>query len=251
MPPTQISGSPWQSAWNTSTTPKLAPTATTFAVSVGDLIVVEAADENGQTYGTPTNAAGTSPATITWTAKPNIGTAGASTRVAAWTGSVTVAGNVQVSVARTSVSGGASDFFGIIAWAFNSHGGVGTTASGSGTATLPSATPVAPWTAGSTVCVTNGDWTAVSHGATRSYVTNLGAATERNYQPVGTNYTTESWEHADSGVSPGSLAVGMTTPNQTWSLVAVEVLGTGGATVTPVMPEAFNPIPFMPLTGGP
>jgi hypothetical protein len=243
LPPTQISGSPWQSAWNSSTTPKLAPTASTFAVSVGDVIVAGAVSENGQTFGAPTNAAGTSPATITWTARPNIGTAGSTTRAAMWTGVVTVAGNVQVSIARTSVSGGATDLFGIIVWAFNSHGGVGTTASGSGAASLPSATPVVAWTANSTVCCINGDWTAVSHGATRSYRTNIGAATERNYAPTDSNYTTEAWEHADSGAAPGSGAIGLTTPNMTWSLVGVEVLAPGGAAPA-ADPVASTPILF-------
>jgi hypothetical protein len=156
---------------------------------------------------------------------------------------VTVAGNVQVSIARTSVSGGATDLFGIIVWAFNSHGGVGTTASGSGAASLPSATPVVAWTANSTVCCINGDWTAVSHGATRSYRTNIGAATERNYAPTDSNYTTEAWEHADSGAAPGSGAIGLTTPNMTWTLVGVEVLAPGGAAPA-ADPVASTPILF-------
>lgn len=232
-PPTQISGSPWTSAWNSTTSPKLAPTGSgTFAVSTGDLIAVAAVNENNGAFGTPTNAAGSSPATITWTSRAN--TASPShCRAQVWTGAVTAGGNVQVSVTL-----GAQDF-GIIVWAFSSHNGVGQAVGNVGSASAPSLAPGSAWTANSTVCCANGDWTAVSHGATRSYRTNLGTATERNYSAVDGNYTTEAWEHADAGASPGSGAIGLTTPNMTWSMVAVEVLApAGGGSTTPVTVSA-------------
>lgn len=237
MAPTQISGSPWQSAWNSSTVKK-APAATTFAASVGDLIVVLAANENGLVLNTPTNAAATSPASITWTSQRNVGTSGASCRAAGWTGVVTAAGNVQVQVTE---GGGTGQDYGIIAWAFNAHGGVGQTVGLSGSSgSPPSLTPGSPWTANSTVCAVNGDWSAVSHGATRSYRTNLGAATERNYVADDGSYTTEAWEHADSGASPGSGAIGLTTPNMTWSMVGVEILGVAGTTTYPRRPVVIS-----------
>lgn len=235
MPPTQISGSPWQSAWNSTTSPKKAPTASTFAVGVGDLIVVEANNAGAEgSFSTPTNAAATSPASITWTQKGNVGTSGVNSRAACWEGDVTAAGNVQVSVAQ----GGTAVDYGIIVWAFpaSGHGGVGQTIATTGNSTAPSATPGAAWTAHSTVCCANADWNAASWGATRSYRTNLGAATERNYAAVDGNYTSGAWEHSDSGATPSSGAVGFTTPTMKWSLTAVEVLPPAGGS-TPVSRE--------------
>jgi hypothetical protein len=218
-----LTGSPWQTTWTGSGT-KTAGAG--FSVAVGDLLVVLAATEDTSqgALPTPTN---TGTATITWTAQGTV-TAASHAAAKGWTGSVTGAGTVTVSMA-TPVP---VNNWGFVAWGFGSanHGGVGAVpAGGSGTATLPSLT--ATWAANSFVCCINADWSAVTHGASRSYLTNVGAATERNYVNADGNYTTEAWNHADSG-SGGSQAVGLSTPTMTWSLVAVEVLGTGGGSVT-------------------
>jgi hypothetical protein len=77
-----------------------------------------------------------------------------------------------------------------------------------GAASAPSL--AAAWSANSLVCCINADWSAVAHGATRSYLTGAGAATEVNYANVDSNYTTEAWYHASTGA--GSNAVGLSTP---------------------------------------
>jgi hypothetical protein len=234
-PPVQITGSPWQSAWGTATTPKLAPTASTFAVGVGDKIVVEAVNEsNSATFGaSPTNAAGTSPATITWASVDAAGTTGSFCRAGSWVGTVTVAGNVQVSL-TSAVS---ALFYGIIVWAFTAAGtsGQGTHASGTGTGSGPSSLPAAAWSANSFVCGLIGDFSAGpigTLGTTRVYRANIGAATEDTATNTDGNYTVYAWHHADSGAG-GSVAVGMTLPTQTWTLVAVEILGTASSATRP------------------
>jgi hypothetical protein len=205
-PPVPITGSPWQSAWSTTTSPKLAPAAGSFAVGVGDLIVVALTAENDKVIGgTPTNAA-TGPAAITWTQDQDVNPdsrGGLWAGATAWTGVVTAAGNVQVSVANTGTT---TLDYGIIVWAFSSHGGVGQTLKGNASGTAPSATPGAPWTANSTVCAANADWNAVVL-ATRTYLT--------------------------------SGAVGLGT-SQKWSMVAVEVLGTAGAPPPPLDSMGVN-----------
>jgi hypothetical protein len=240
--PTQLTGSPWQSAWNTTTSPKLAPTAGSFAVGVGDLVVVELVVENDTTAppATPSNAAA-SPATITWTLRQDVNPdarGGAWCGAAAWTGVVTGAGNVQASVAMAGALN-----YGIIVYGYpaSGHGGVGQTQKGNGS-TAPSIAPPSPWTAHSAVLCANGDWNAAAN-ASPTYLTNVGTATQRNDVTAGTAYTTEAWEHADSGASPGSGAVGMGT-SQKWSMVAVEVLAPSAPvdnTTKPALPGEWSP----------
>lgn len=226
--PTQIAGSPFQTTWTTGS-PK---TAVVGAVGVGDLIVVAAAAEDtaNVVFVTPTNTAA-SPATITWTARGSVTTAARCT-AGGWTGLVTVAGNLTISESPGGSSPSSANW-GFAAWVFASanHGGVGLVPAGS-TSTASAPTLTASWAANSLICCVNGDWTAVSHGGTRSYRTGAGTATEVNYAAVGSNYTTEAWYHATTGAG-GSQAVGLTTPNMTWSLVEIEVLGpaAGGGTV--------------------
>lgn len=222
MTPTQISGSPWQGSWNSGASPVLAPTATTFAVSTGDLLVVHAQDQNNNAFGTPTNAAGTSPASITWTLRQNQHVA-SHTEASAWTGAVTAGGNVQVSLTSTQN-------FGLMVWGFSSHGGVGQSASGNGTASAPSVSPPSAWSPHSAITCGAGDWNAATI-ATRTYLTNTGTATEDLYTPLA-NYTVLMWHYVDSGTAPGSGAVGLTTSLQ-WTLTAVEVLDVGGGALPP------------------
>lgn len=219
--PTPVAGSPWQSSWSVSTSPKLAPTSGSWVATIGTQIVVEMMAENGDALfaNPPTNAA-TGPATIVWDAqRRNIGVVNSVCRGVIWTGAVTVAGNVQISVATSANTG--PDVWGMIVWAFSAHGGIGQTLAANGT-TGPTGTPGSPWSAGSAVCCGVADFAAAAI-ATRAYRTNLGAATEDNAINVDGNYSTYAWHHADSGAG-GSVAIGMTAPSQTWTLLGTEVL---------------------------
>jgi hypothetical protein len=192
----------------------------------------------------PTNSAA-SPATLTWTARGTVSPANDCT-AASWTGVVTGAGNLTVSVTPTG-AGAATENWGhmVGAYAAANHGGVGLVPAGaSGNGTAPTLT--AAWSPNSAVWCLNGDWTATSHGATRSYRTGAGAATEVNYAAnVGPGaYSTEAWYHADTGAG-GSQAVGLTTPTMTWSLVAIEVLAASGSAAAASSPRTFNAIPFI------
>lgn len=227
-PPVQSAGSPYQTAdWNTIATTKTAPAATTFTVAAGDLLVVLIMNEGANTISTPTN---TGTATITMTQQVSQGASGSNCACKVFSGAVTGGGTVQLSV----TCGGTGAFGFIIgAYAAANNGGVGTHANAivtSPTSGAPVATPVAPWTANSTVWCVNGDWAATAHGATRSYRTNIGATTEYNYIQVDSNYSTEAWIHADTGAAPGSGTIGLTTPTtQVYSVAGIEVLGVGGA----------------------
>lgn len=224
--PTPLIGSPWQSSWSGSTSPVLAPTGTgTFAVSVGDVLVVEATSENAnRTFNTPTNVAAGA-ATITWTAKDNVGSGGSAPKAQSWTGAVTGAGNVQISLSKSDAF---TLDFGVIVWAFD-----GTTVSGIGqtrgtvltspSTGTPSLAPSAPWTANSFICAVDSDWQALA--ITGHAYTGPGTASDDNAVNVDGNYSTYAWHHADSGASPGSTAIGMTAPTgQTYALLFVEVL---------------------------
>lgn len=237
--PTQITGSPWQSAWTSiaNGAAKLAPTASTFAVSAGDLILVRAATEdNGVTFATPTNAAGTSPATITWTARSAVAVA-SFTRVYTWTGAVTVAGNVQVSSVMTA---GGSAGSGIIVNAFSAHGGVGVDQPGNSATGSPAVTLAL--SANSFVGAVLGDWSATLVTATPT--TAAGTATVDNAAQVDSNYSTAAWSHADSG-SAGSKSIGLSNTGTKWSMAAVEVLAASGAAAPAASPRTFNAIPFI------
>lgn len=235
--PVQAAGSPYQTAW-TGTGTKTAGGG--VSVGVGDLIVVLAADENftgGTPISTPSN---TGSATVTWTARGTVLTS-SFCEVRGWTGSVTGAGTLTVSSACGSNNWG----YAVYVFPSGSHGGVGQVPAGtSGTAAAPTAT--ATWAANSFVAGIDADWAAGAI-ATRAYRANIGAATELNAINVDGNYSTYAFYHADSG-SGGSQAVGMTAPTQTYSLVAIEVLGTG-AVVEP--PLVVAPVRRMGRSGTP
>lgn len=246
--PTQIAGSPFQTAWTTGAT----KTTVVGAVGVGDLIVVETMVENfnATTFVWPTNPANSaaSPATITWTARGTVATL-SQCASKSWTGIVTVAGNLTVSITATGGSSATYNWgYTTGVYAAANHGGVGLTPAGA-TATGSAPTLTAAWSANSAIWCINGDWSALDHGSPRSYRTGAGAATEVNYAAnIGPGaYSTEAWYHANTGAG-GSQAVGLTTPTMAWSLVAIEVLaaastGVSGSSVAsgPGVAGEFNP----------
>lgn len=220
--PTQLAGSPFQTSTWTTGVPKAVVVG---AVGVGDLVLVGIVTEDSSADpAIPTNSAG-SPATVVWTAGPTV-TAGSRCRMEMYSGSVTVAGNLTVSVASgAGISGSTNWGDAVVVFPAGQHGGLGLSTSGNAAGTAPTASQA--WSANSFLFCVNGDWTAVSHGGPRSYRVGAGAATEINYANVDSNYTTEAWYHADTGAG-GSQAVGLTTPNMTWSLGVMEVLASAG-----------------------
>lgn len=236
MPTTQLSGSPWITSWSGSGANIDTAIA---ALSTGDKIVVGAVVESQSAIATPSNVAGTSPATITWTAK---GTVNVASRCWAgmWEGVVTAGGNATIRLPPP-----ATGVHGCTIWGFPStgHNGLGAAPAGTnGTAAGPTLT--ATWTADSTVCCVDGDFAAGATGTlgtTRTYRAGNGSVTERAATNVDGNYTVYAFEYSAS--TGGSQAVGMNLPTQTYSLVALEVLAPAGAAIPPELTMAPR-IPF-------
>jgi hypothetical protein len=235
--PSQIASSPFLSAFNAATWPRVSPS---FTVSAGDMIVV--------LFGAESEACGAitltnSGAAQTWTTRQtNNSTAGWGT-VYAWTATASTGQTMTVTCTPATASG----FNGVAVYVFSAatHGGVGSTNKGKSAASPGTTVPSVALTcsANSAVVSLNTDWGANSHGATRSYNTaTAGTATEGTYFSNGSNYSVETWYHADAGAA-GAKTIGMTTPNQTWATVTVEVLESGGAAAP--SPRGFNAIPFI------
>jgi hypothetical protein len=93
----------------------------------------------------------------------------------------------------------------------------------------------------SAVVVHAADFSAVD-GASRSWRTEAGVLTETTYDRVVGKYTTYAGYHADAGLS-GSYLVGLTAPNQIYSIMAIEVLGSPVA-VGPSVAQLSGFMPF-------
>jgi hypothetical protein len=247
--PAPVFGTPLGSVYNTTFEPK---TAGPFTLAAGNFLVVLAAFEDNRT---PTvlvpTITTTGAAALTFTKAQEVTTT-SHCRVIVWySQAVVTPGSYTVSVDETSAN---VLNYGIDAWAVTASGGVGVSNKADDPTTgaptdAPSLT-LSGVSANSAIFMVVGDWNATAV-ATRLYLTtDAGAFTERTAQNTDGNYSSYSGVYADAGAA-ATKVVGMSAPNQTWAVAALEILGTGGATVTPVLPEAFNPIPFMPLTGGP
>jgi hypothetical protein len=217
------------SSWDTSTTPKTV-TPTTAA---GDfLCVLAAAEDNDATLGTPSGNS------LTYTVRQqSAGTPDDASRVSVWTAPATAATGWTL----TGTRGGTALKWGFITLRFSGSGGYG----GGSVATAGSGAPslnITTTQANSAIAVIVADWNAAD-GTSRTWRTvngvtpTAGNTLERVYFRNGLNYTVYSAYYSDAGAA-GVKTVGLSAPaGQTYSIIAIEILGTAGgvnhsATVT-------------------
>jgi hypothetical protein len=214
-----------ETAWNASTTPKTAA----VAPGPGDMLVIclAAADLGSPTPVSFVPSGGTG---MTYNLAQSISQASACP-IYCWTAVSPIQQSFSVSVAR---SGDTSPHWGYNVLRFANCGGVGASAKAT---VATNAAPTLTFTTtgdGSAIVVLNADWAAVD-GASRTWRTPSGATaiTEQTYQLDAGQYASYVGFHASAG-SPGSKTVGLSAPTgQTYSLLAVEILGAVAPVVVP------------------
>ncbi len=230
-PPTLVTEVEPAVGWASTATPKTSPSVT---VAVGDVLVVVASVADEGTLSTPTNS-GTA---HTWTQRQNLSTA-SNCRVAIWTTVATVAQAMTVTLARTS----GSQAFSFTLFQFRGSDGVGASSSSNtaGTNTQPTLS-ITAGAANSAVVSTHADWNAVD-AASRVWATVNGSVmTEAHYYRGTSDYSTMSGYRIDAGAA-GAKSVGLTgtgTAAHAWTNAAIEILGSSGATPSPVNFKQFN-----------
>lgn len=212
-----------ETAFNSSTTPK---STSAFSTLTGDILVsLGIAGDGNTTAVTPTLTG------ETFTSQENLGTSGASSRVHAFT-AVIASGGVSetVSVARS----GNVNFFGANVLTFRGSDGVGAAESAQIAAgTTASTLAITTTQDNSAIAVAVADWNAGS-GVGRTWRTVNGSApTELTFFSDGSNYGVYIAYYADAG-SAGAQTVGLTVPTMRWTIAAIEIKGTAGA--SPVIP---------------
>lgn len=226
--PAPTVGTPLGSVYNTTTKPK---TAGAFTLAVGDiLVVVQVFEDNPSANPVVPTCTTTGTAALTFTKAQEVTTASNCRTVIWYSQTVGTAGTYTVSASDSSSN---NLTMGCDAWPVSAHGGAGTSNKATGTASGPSVT-LTGVAANSAIFMGVGDWSAAAI-ATRAYrTTDAGTYTERTAQTSGTAYSTYSGVYANAG-SAANKVVGMTAPNQTWGVVGLEILGTGGAAAPPYL----------------
>lgn len=205
-------------SWTTTSASKTASPTT----GAGDVFVVAGAvADNDNTINTPTGNS------HTYTLRQASTTAGDQTYVALWTTTAT-AGSWTLTCTR---AGGSANQWGFTSLRFSGSGGVGNSAvtNGSGAPSLNITTTQA----NSSIVVIVSDWVPVN-GSSRTWRTvngitpTAGNGFERVYVFSSGQYTTYVAYYPDAGAA-GVKTVGLTAPTgQTYSIAAVEILGTVG-----------------------
>lgn len=208
---------------NTSWTASGASKSVSVTTAVGDvLVVIGMCPDQVVTMGTPSGGS------LTYTLQQEVNVANY-TRVAMWTATATAATTFNVTITR-----GGSDFM----WGMTVLRFSGVSAVGASTKTnVASGAPSLALTttqANSAIVVANSDWVPVD-GSSRTWRTPSGstAISERSYAHDPSNYTVYAGYHSDAGAT-GSKTVGLTAPSgQKYSIVALELKGVTGQTVSP------------------
>lgn len=209
----------YELAWNNSNSPKTISVTT----AVGDVLVAFGVMEN-QVAGIATPTGGTS---LTWTLRQSVVVTDY-TQVYVWTATATTAETFTFSVAE---SAGTSNFWGATVLRWSGSDGIGATAK-TNTTGAPSLA-LTTTQADSAIACANGDWNAVD-GTSRTWRTiNSSVGTEQTYFRDAARYGVYANVWADVGAA-GSKTTGLSAPTgQQYAIVAVEVLGTGGAPAVP------------------
>jgi hypothetical protein len=210
-PPTPTFVAEYETAWNSTTSPK---TTSNFSVQAGDILVAYAVNEDaGSTIANPP----TGTLSGTWTLKQS-GTTASYTGLRLWTLAVTSnQSNVNVSFAN-----GGNNFGGDVLH-FRNASSVGVSAIASSATGNPSLTLNGVGD-NSTLVMVNGDWTAKT--GSRTYTTtSAGTFTETSAYADGSSYGVEAGYYANAGTS-GNKTIGLTAPTgMKWALAAVELKG--------------------------
>lgn len=201
-----------ETAWNTATTPKT--TASINVTSGNVLAVVGASEKDTVTISTPTNT-GTGQ---TFSLLQSV-VVSAFCWAGGWSATCSATEAETFSFARGATSG----WFGGNVLEFSGSNGVGASSKNNGSG-APGTVSLTTTQANSAIVVIVADFNA-GVGA-RTWLTNAGAFTEQTSQVVA-NYTVYAGFHADAG-AVGSYTVGLSAPNQKFSIVAFEVKGTAG-----------------------
>lgn len=209
----------YETAWTNANT----RTTASFNVAAGDVLVCVCLTENHPIdANTPTNTQGAE----TWTLQTSTAMNNAC-QAYIWTATMSGAKTGMTVTVTTN----ATDNYGFNILHWTDTDGIG---AASATRVASGAPSLGLTTTGdnSAICVGNADWNATD-GTTRTWRSvNGSAATERSYFRDASAFTIYVGTHADAGTA-GAKTVGLTAPTgQSYSIVAVEVLGSaGGATV--------------------
>lgn len=151
------------------------------------------------------------------------------TRVAMWTATATTTTTLTVSITR----GGSNFMWGFTVLRFSGVSSIGASTKTNVTSGAPSLA-LTTLQANSAIVVANGDWAPVD-GASRVWRTPSGstAISEQSYAYDASNYTAYVGYHSDAGAA-GAKTVGLSAPTgQKYSIVALEIEGVTGQTVSP------------------
>ena len=185
----------------------------------GDLLIVVGTAEDS----TAVSFAGPSASGVTWTARgPAVANTAGHSAAYAYSGAVTGSGDLSVTVTLDSPS---NAMWGFGVFLFRNHGGVGSSASTTGTG----APSLALTTTGanSSVVVLSADWNAID-GSSRVWRPGL---SESDYFFASGRYTAYVGRASDT-LAAGAKTEGLTSPTgQQYAIIAVEVLGSTGASV--------------------
>jgi hypothetical protein len=205
--------------WNANTTPK---TSASFSVQTGDVLVAYLLCEDAE--GAPAWDGAITGGSLTW-AEPQQVQVSMYVYVLVATTTATSTTAMTVSFARSA--GTTSRFYGGNVLTFRGSDGIGASSKTNVASGAPSLN-LTTTAADSAIVVANGDWTAAD-GASRTWRTTAGAFTEQSYFRDAARYVVYGGYHANVG-AVGVKNVGLSAPAaQKYSIVAVEVKGTGAA----------------------
>lgn len=193
-------------------------TTPSFTPSVGEVIVVKGVTADGATpYGTPSDSQ-----TNTYTSRKS-STSASFTPCYIWTAITGAATAMTVSLTPS----GTNNWHSMVVERWSSASLAATPATNGtiqGTSTAPSST-ITTTAANSVVSWCDGDWTATS-GASRAYNTTSATPIEEGFTGGDTvNYT--AYFAYQTATAAGSQTIGITTPTQKWTMVAIEILDAG------------------------
>lgn len=207
-----------ETSWTSLGFPQTTRTTSSFNVQAGDVLVAYCMLENGD------QSASISGGSQSWSQVQQVSAGAGYARVYAWTTTVDADKSMTVSFTKSSTS---SFCFGGNVLMFRGSDGIGASAKRNISAGALEDVDLNLETTqdNSAVVVAMCDWEALN-GASRNWKTNGGAFTELTYQYVSGQYTVYGGYHADTG-SAATREYGLTSPlDLTYSIVAVEVLGT-------------------------
>jgi hypothetical protein len=205
-----------------------------FTPAAGDILVVKAVNgDAAQTFGAlPTNTGFT---TGGWTQRLNVGTSGASCRVAIFT--ATVSASAAGTVTLTAATASPPHAMVIERWASAQLAATPATASTVADTTYPLTISITTAQAGSVVSYACGDWNAVSPSGAAFTGDTAAPDQEQTATSVSSQYNV--WWLTQAAASAGANTIGMSAPSgMSLTIGAIEIQGTGGGATTAAAGQA-------------